>query len=275
MIERHQDYQLNLDNLPASGLNNVELQLDTDAPFAARQVKQRFTPGAQSGDWSYRFRTPRGQYKCDQFQFDTFGRGTLTYGYPLYPQLIYPAGASILVDIQNDAGTPLTNVKLLFRGSKLFPDGSIESPTYPKRASLVPFVYPVTVAGVVQSNGNANLNNQIVVQMDADFALRYATADAFALARTGTYDQLYVTLRDKWYKAYSNVPIHIDDLFGSSVSVATGSAANDRFRPGLFTPEIYLPRNHQLYFDLFRTDSAGGTVTMQFGFGGVKVFSRL
>lgn len=279
MIERHQDYQLNLATLPKGGLENLELQLDTDAVFSARMVKQRFTPTAPSGSWSYRFRTPRGSLQSDGYRFDTFGKGTLQLGNPIYPELTYPAGGSILVDLINNTNAPITNVKLLFRGSKKYTDGSIEDYTYPDPASLVPYVYPVPgqfgPVITVQQTQNVR-NNQMLVHTDADFALRYAWCDSFALTPeySNTYNQLYAVIRDQWNKAYSNVPIHIDDLFGSSNSFATGSPNNVVYRPGIFTPEIYIPANGQLYFDLFRTDSAGGTVTLQFSFGGAKVYHR-
>jgi hypothetical protein len=284
MIERHQDYQLNLATLPVGGLENVELQLDTDASFAARLVKQRFTPTAVDGSWSYRFRTARGSLQSSDggtggYRFDDFGKGTLKLGNPIYPELNYPAGGSILIDLINNTNAPLTNIKLLFRGSKKFADGSIENYTYPDKASLIPYVYPVPgqFGNVITVAQTQNVrNNQMLVTTDADFALRYAWCDSFALTAeySATYNQLYCMIRDQWNKAYSNVPIHIDDLFGSSNSVATGSADNAVYRPGIFTPEIYIPANGQLYFDLFRTDSAGGTVTLQFSFGGAKVYHR-
>lgn len=275
MIERHQDYQLNITELPAGGLQGVELFLDSDAAFAARWVKQRFTPEAASGQWSYRFRAPSGAYQSSDFRFDTFGRGTLIRGNPLYPQMIYPAGGSIVVDINNIAGVELDNVKLLFRGSKLFPDDSIPAPTYPPVCSILPQVIPITVGPIAQNNGAGNLNNQINIPTDWDFVLRYANADPFLLAGgNGTYDQLYAQLKDDKQKPFSNVPIHIDDLFGSQSSTATGSVTTAPFWPGVFTPEIYIPANKILYFDLFRTDTAGGNVTMQFSFGGARVYKR-
>lgn len=275
MIERHHDYQLNLANLPAGGLQDVEITLDSDAAFAARLVKQRFTPGATSGSWSYRFRAPSGAYNSFGFRNDTFGRGTLRRGNPLYPQMIYPANGSIVVDINNDSGVALTDVKLLFRGSKLFPDGSIPSFTYPPKCSVLPQVLPVQVQNIPQNTGSGILNNQINGQVDWDFALRYANAETFALSGdNGTYNQLYAQLKDDKQKPYSNVPIHVDDLFGSQSSTATGSVNQNPFWPGLFTPEIYVPANGILYFDLFRADSAGGNCTVQFSFGGVKVYRR-
>jgi len=275
MIERHQDYQLNIATLPAGGLQGVELLLDSDAAFATRLVKQRYTPGAPSGGWSYRFRAPSGAYQSSDFRFDTFGRGTLLEGNPLYPQMIYPANGSIVVDINNVTGVQQTNVKLLFRGSKLFPDGSMPAPTYPAVCSILPQVLPVQILTIPQNNGSGLLNNQINAQIDWDFALRYANADPFSpTGGNGTYDQLYVQLKDQTQKPYSNVPIHIDDLFGSQSSTATGSTTTNPFWPGLFLPEIYVPANGILYFDIFRTDTGGGNVTMQFSFGGVKVYRR-
>jgi hypothetical protein len=275
MNERHQDYMLSL-TLPAGGLTGVELKLDWDAPFALRWVKQRWTPTATPSSWAYRFRLPNGRYFTEGTLIeDTFGNGTLNLGRPIYPQCLYPAGSSILIDLVNNALIPLVGVNLLFRGSKVFAHDIPGSQTYPHRCSLEPFSYRVAVPGIVQSNGNANLNNALTIQDDADFVLRYGFADAFSLtAGNGTYNQMYVQIKDKWLKPYSNIPIHVDDVFGSSNSVAAGSNANCYYRPGLFTPEIYLPRNWQLYFDIFRNDSSGGTVAMQFNFGGVKVFRR-
>lgn len=275
MIERHHDYQLNIATLPAGGLANVELQLDSDAAFAARQVKQRFTPGAPTGGWSYRFRAPSGGYESNIHRFDTFGRGTLTRGNPLYPQMIYPANGSIVVDVRNVTGVQQTNVKLLFRGSKLYPDGSMPAATYPAVCSILPQVLPVQISAIPINTGSGILNNQINAQIDWDFALRYASAEPFlSTGGNGTYDQLYVQLKDQTQKPYSNVPIHIDDLFGSQSSTATGSVITNPFWPGLFTPEIYVPANGILYFDIFRSDTGGGNVTMQFSFGGAKVYRR-
>ena len=276
MLERHQDYQLNIPTLPAGGLQGVELRLDSDAAFAVRWVKQRFTPGGDlPQSWSYRFKTPQGAYNSDTFMTDNFGRGTLKRGYPKYPQMVYPADGAIVVDINNVSGVQQSNVKLLFRGSKLFPDGTLNSPTYPQNCSIIPQVLPVQIINIPQNTGSGILNNQINTQADWDFALRYVNADPFSLTgATGTYDQLYAQLKDVNQKPYSNVPIHIDDLFGSQSSTATGSVTTNPFWPGLLTPEIYIQANGILFFDIFRSDTGGGNVTMQFSFGGARVYRR-
>lgn len=275
MLERHQDYQLNIPTLPAGGLQGVELRLDSDAAFACRWVKQRFTPGAPSGGWAYRFRCPSGAYNSDTHITDIFGRGTLTRGYPKYPQMVYPADGAIVIDVSNVTGVQQTNVKLLFRGSKLFPDGTAVDSTYPQQCSMIPQILPVQILNIPQNTGSGILNTQINTQADWDFAMRYANADPFKFTGgNGTYDQLYAQLKDRNQKPYSNVPIHIDDLFGSQSSTATGSVTTSPFWPGLFTPEIYIPANGILFFDLFRSDTGGGNVTMQFSFGGARVYRR-
>ena len=41
MIERHQDYILTVPSVPVGGVQQVPLDLDTDAPFALRLVRSR------------------------------------------------------------------------------------------------------------------------------------------------------------------------------------------------------------------------------------------
>ena len=122
---------------------------------------------------------------------------------------------------------------------------------------------------------------------DSDFALRYQVCDPFAIAIDGgpnpppqNYTEVYVFLRDESRKPYSNEPIHVNDLFGQNDPAATGNNVNDpsdQFFPGLLTPEIYLLREGALYLDIYRDDAAFANqfpVTLNFAFGGVKVFKR-
>jgi hypothetical protein len=277
MIERHQDYQLSIPTLPVGGLQGVTLQLDSDAPFAMRLVKTRNMPTT-----GFRFRSPRGVYIDNGYENALSTRGTV-----LYPQMVYGANAQINVDVPNTTGAPVSNVRILFRGSKLFKDGQIDAPTYPAKCSLFPFVYPVVVASVPIATGAQFNNQQLQIASDSDFALRYAFVDPFHVVPFGTlmvgapwgnYDELYITLRDANYKAYSNEPIHADDLFGSLNPVSADSAPASLF-PGLFTPEIYIPRSGCLYFDVTRRDTnppyaANQICDLHFRFGGAKVFSR-
>jgi hypothetical protein len=197
-----------------------------------------------------------------------------------YPQMVYGANGYLIADVPNDTGAPIENVRILFRGSKLYRDGQIPAPTYPEKCSVFPFVYPVVVEDIPgQTNGRFN-NVQLQIKSDSDFALRYGFADSFhfygpgeAWAAQVNYAECYVTLRDSEYKAYSNEPIHIDDLFGSINTTVADSALASLF-PGLYTPEIYIPRSGSLYFDIFRNDAHAENIDLHFRFGGAKVFHR-
>ena len=185
------------------------------------------------------------------------------------------------MDIGNDTGDPITNAQLTFRGSKLYKDGSLWVPTYPERMAPLPAIYQVVVPNVGLTA--AILNNQLSIKNDADFVYRFGACDAFTLDANAAADQfqfsnVYVQLRDEQYKGYSNAPIHVNDLFGVGLPdpFQTGTSDDDQvlFTPGLMTPEIYIPRRHNLYFDVFRNDTSGVPVDLYFRFGGMKVFQR-
>jgi hypothetical protein len=293
IVERHQDYQLTVPTVPPGGVQNVPLQLDSDAPFALRLVKSR-----NLGPDGWRFQNPKRQYQSTELQTDLIQDATTdTYvpsrGVVMYPQMIYQPGASIVCDIGNDTGENLTNVKLLFRGSKLFDSRAVSLPTYPPKMSGLPFTYQTIVRGVTATGKLPD--NQLRVQDDADFVLRCGLADPYMLVVDGTatsvgfaappnYSELYVTIRDESRKPYSNEPIHVNDLFGQQVPFEDGPHGNLNsdivaWLPGLFTPEIYIPRDHSLYFDLVRFDdptdqATGQTVDMFFRFVGAKVFAQ-
>jgi hypothetical protein len=257
------------------GLQNVTLPLDSDAPFALRLTKTRNMPAT-----GYRFRSPRGVYVDSTYENDLSLRGTVRY-----PQMVYGANGYLVVDVPNNTGAPISNVRILFRGSKLYKDGQLAGPSYPDKCSVAPWIYPIVVTNIpLQSNKKFN-DIQLQIASDSDFALRYVFADAFRFYGPGvvnagavSYQECYITLRDWNHKAFSNEPIHIDDLFGSITTTVPGSPLASLF-PGLFTPEIYIPRSGSLYFDITRLDTnppfdPASTCDIHFRFGGAKVFYR-
>lgn len=280
MVERHQDYQLTIASVPVGGVRRVPLKLDTDAPFALRLVRSR-----NIGLNGWLFTNPHGADQSNALRTDWIVPVSPTQGaYPsrgsiIYEEMVYPPGATINVSVGNSTGEPITNARLLFRGSKLFKDGSLWSPSYPERMSVLPSTYQVVVPqlGLTETRRD----NQLLIQNDADFVYRYGVADAFSLtsqeAAAFQFSELYVQLKDEQRKTYSNEPIHINDVFGVGVPVPYGTGSNDDsvlFTPGLITPEIYIPRRHALYFDLFRNDASGLAIDLYVRFGGMKVFER-
>lgn len=285
MIERHQDYLVSVASVPAGGVTQVPIKLDTDAPFAMRLVRSR-----NIGLNGWRFTNPRQAYNSNQLRTDWIvpvlsglqpmpSRGSI-----MNEQMIYEPGSSILVDIGNTTGEPISTAQLLFRGSKLYQDGTLFVPTYPAKCSLFPAVYQVVVPAVPVTG--TILNNVLSIKNDADFVFQGGVCDAFTLNADAefsafTFSNVYVTLRDESYKAYSNAPIHVNDLFGAGLpNPYQGGDANDDsvlFTPGLMTPEIYIPRRHNLYFDVTRDDSkveGSAPVDLYFRFIGWKVFER-
>lgn len=291
MIERHQDYMIRIPSVPAGGITDFPLQLDTDAPFALRLVKSR-----NIGLSGWRFQTPRRQYQSSQLRTDLYSvlnSGVFpSRGVVIYPQIIYPIGSQIVVDIGNNTGSPILNAILLFRGSKLFQDGAIAAPTYPSKLAGLPFTYETVVPGVPVS-GSPIFDNQLQVIHDADFVYRCGLCDPFTLVVDGQptsfasvttpqFSEVYVQLKDESRKFYSNIPIHVNDLFGQITPFSTGAGGNDErvdFHPGLITPEIYIPRDHSLYFDVYRNDdptnpAVNMPVDLRFRFVGQKVFQQ-
>lgn len=296
IVERHQDYQLTVPTVPPGGVTDVPLQLDTDAPFALRLVKSR-----NLGSSGFKFQNPRRQYTSSALQTD-LTQDVLTQAYlpsrglVMYPQMLYQPGASIICDIGNTTGQTLTNVKLLFRGSKFYDSRAVSLPTYPPRFGPLPFQQQTIVTNLTASGaGSRSIDNQLQVRRDADYVYRCGVCDPFLLAVDGTasaagvvappnYSEVYVQLKDESRKAYSNEPIHVNDLFGQETPFVDGPEGNLNsdsvlWLPGMVTPEIYIPRDHSLYFDVFRFDVAtnfdtGRPVNLYFRFVGAKVFAQ-
>lgn len=294
VFHRHQDYQLTIATLPVGGVTDVALQLDSDAPFALRLVKSRNIP-AGSG---FMFQTPTKQFQSSGFRTDRipgafsgeFSRPS--HGSIVHPPMIYPVSSQIVCSIANNSGSPITNARLLFRGSKLYSPGALQFPTYPAQLSPLTFTYQVPLLNV-PAVGPALVDNQVRIRQDADYAIRFAVCDPFFPTKVGgpvppgysingptnlngpNFSEVYVTLRDEAKQPYSNEPIHVNDLMGQGRPANFGQAGanNDEvlFFPGKFTPEIYVQKEHSLYFDVIRNDPGGLPVNLWFRFGGMKV----
>jgi hypothetical protein len=198
--ERHHDYVLgpNQDSRLASvaagaTLTDLELQLDTDAPFSLRSrcARQKFTTGGnfptQNGlqYLKTRWSGPLKDYRQQQFISEACSGayfGQCGIWKPEYPETHYPAGGVLTVDIYNAGSEPITNLYLIFRGVKLFPWGSVPAYEYPQKfAGIGNFNYQIQVLNLGVSEFR---DNQIfTVKQDADFVLRGGQATP-SLTRT-------------------------------------------------------------------------------------------
>jgi hypothetical protein len=297
MIQRHQDYQLTIAEVPVGGIAEIPLQLDSDAMFSLRAIRTR-----NLGASGFRFQYADKRWESTELRTD-WNQPTAAGqtprpqrgGLPLYPELIYPTSSQIVFQVGNTTAAPLTNVRILCRGSKWFTAGLL-NPTYPKSMSAFPFTYPVAISiDPVQVLRDI----PFTVDRDADFVYRYGVADPGFLGVEGgpivgtfqvgggdqnpqqtNYEELYVSIKDEARKPFSNEPIHINDLFGQGVPfVLPAAGGNDDpvlWFPGKMTPEIYIQAEHSLYLDLHRSDAGSGWFpqTINFRFQGCKVFKR-
>ena len=297
--QRHQDYVIgpNQDSRLASvaagaTLTDITLQLDSDAPFLlrSRAVRQAYTIGStptQNGlqFLKMRWTGPVKDYRQQQLvsvaaEMAYFG-GVGNFK-PEFPNVQYPASGFLTCDIQNLGGNPLTNLMLFFRGVKLYPWGTVPAYTYPKRFAGLAFPgyqIPVLALGPTERRDNQTFT----VKQDADFVLR--AGQATAPFNTGEeapsqFSEVFIQLMDFNKKPYSNDFMPLDIIFGSGAQPiipvgATSLFQAPRVSPGLFYPEIYLPANHQLIYNLLRSDGpANSPVDFTINLIGQKVFPQ-
>lgn len=214
---------------------------------------------------------------------------------PVFPGVPYPAGGTFLIDIVNNGTTTLHNVTLYFRGVKLYPWGVRPDYRYPKTMATLPYAYPINQVtpsnqfGVVQSLGVSEVRYSQVFQVkdDADFVIRsMATGPVFS----DVTFEVFLQLRDFDQKPYSTGWVHLDVYGGQSAIpvqiqypigsghfiTAVGAGAS---LPNVFFPELYVPKNQILFYDILRQDSAFngiGAIAQDYPITmvGAKVFSK-
>jgi hypothetical protein len=303
-VQRHHDYVLgpNQDARLASVASGATIQLaltlDSDAPFLLRSRAMRVqnTAGVQLGlnqllmRWSRPERVYTSQDLIRQSLCAPYF-GQLGNPIPVCPEVFYPRQATINVDIINDGPLTLTNLTFYFRGVKLFAPGAVKSYFYPPTFGGLPFVYPqtqlinnVSVPKIYQIPITTGpIRYTFRCHTDADFVIRGGQAgDPFD---TPPAREIFFTMRDEDEKPYSNDAVAMDVLFGNSdmgvrYPAGLGTVAPVGTGPnstGLFYPELYIPKNHVLYYDVSRDDSADVSaivVNVPLAFIGQKVFVK-
>lgn len=313
---RHFDYVLgpNQDSRLAavasgSTITGIELQMDTDAPFVmtGRCVRRQYTTTALKVDLTglrTRFSGPTRDYRISGVN-PPYIRESLQSAYygmygnfkPIVPGILYPPGSVLVVDLTytNAAYDPIA-LSFYFRGFKLYPAGAVPAYTYPKRMATMAFAYQVPV---VSLGADETRRGQIfTVKQDADFVLRGGQGPQ-PIGASPILAEISMVLKDANKQPYSNDFVPFEVLFGSvaptyapsasvaltSPQVAVGPAPSytpawgtGPGSPGLFYPEIYIPKNRQMIYDVKRADGAalGATLAASFPFTllGSKVFER-
>lgn len=296
----NQDVRLNSVAAGAE-IQDIILQMDNDAPFfmTGRAVRCAYGGVARGTTFTQsplvglktKWTGPGGRdfrqqdYLLESLQMANYGQ----FGNPkpIVPGILFPAGSVLRLDLRHTGSTTISNLQFFFRGYKLYPWGAVIFNTYPPHFAPQSFSYPVFVS---QLDVTEFRQSQIFTcKTDADFVVRAGCT--FPISKTGEFSnrilaEVSIILRDPDKKPYSNDFIPLDVLWGNSafpavVPVGPNPSLTTPFstgpgQPGLFYPEIYVPKNHQLLYDLWRNDGVAGTNQAEdftFNLIGSKVFT--
>lgn len=290
---------------PGQQIIGLPVTLDKDAPFVLRRraLRVKYNTTAPTGQIEsninqllVRFTNHDHRYLSTSFipqNLDGAFFGQVGQWKVVYPGIPYPAGGSFWVDIINNGPFTITNLTLYFRGVKLYPWGVRPDYRYPSTMASLPYAYPINpvtttnTLGVIQSLAVNDLRLQQVFQVkdDADFAIRsMATGPVLA---SNVYEVFFI-LRDFDSKPYSTGWVHLDIYGGQTMfpqqiqfplgatqlitAVGAGAAT-----PNVFFPEILVPRNQLLFYDILRSDTGFVAATTQdypITMVGAKVFDK-
>lgn len=301
---RHFDYVLQVPSLPAGDQVRLPLNLDTDSSFILRGRAihtQTATPNLAGQtvaltNYFDRFTGPDNDDLADgltRFSQESRILGQYGLALPVRPPMIYPPGGTIYVDILNGGGDDYTNLEVYFRGQKIFAPGVLPCYTYPERFYARPawagaqgWTSPGSTSVTLTPSGQGSVvrDNRFQASSFADFVARTLSIGSFDPATfpdgTGIYREVHIQLKDMDGRTYSNVPVHVDVCFGAYGSLAVGDSSGvpyGNWLPPLLTPEIYIPANQFLLYDLYRADGfVGGLapVDLQLCFGGAQIFRK-
>lgn len=302
--KRHYDYVLgpNQDSRLASVaagdiITEVLLNTDDDAPFVltGRAVRCDYSEHTSPGDQrslvglKTKWTGPTRDYRQQGFLLESLQMayyGQFGNPKPIIPGVHYPARSVLMLDLIN-TGPDIANLTFFFRGFKLYPPDTVPAYTYPRRLASQTFSYPVPVTALGASE--TRLNQIFTCKTDADFVLRAGQGPIPRITdeRLGPLLNVSIRLKDFNKLPYSSDFMPFDVLFGCGdfpAVVPVGSSpdlvapfSTGPSSPGIFYPEIYLPMNHQLLYDLQRSDTVLNSAVdsdFAFNFIGGKVFHK-
>ncbi len=176
---------------------------------------------------------------------------------PVYQQMVYGPGSVIQVRFTNNSGGTLTDPRLVFRGTKLYYRDRIYSVSYPECYTSQPYEFPVNFD--ITPSGAGQTFRGIPLQVTgADFVFRGATLSLVS----GAMSDLEFQLLSQDGRPHSSDFIHHAWLFSTNLAE----------RPGIFYPEIYLPKDKLLLFDVFQ--GANAAFNVQLNAIGARIFAQ-
>ena len=110
------DYVYDVAMLANQVLRDQSVPIHTDSDFVLRAVALSQATGA----FSIRFNDSQGYYLASGFLLSAnFLSGTVPFPFPILPELLFPAGSRIGIEINELSGAPNT-VQMLLRGAKRY-----------------------------------------------------------------------------------------------------------------------------------------------------------
>jgi hypothetical protein len=110
------DYVYDVTLLASQQLRDQSIPIHTDSDFVLRAIILSQATGA----FSIRFNDSQGYYLSSGFMMSAnFLSGTVPYPYPIFPELLFPAGSRIGIEI-NELSVAGNTVQMVFRGAKRY-----------------------------------------------------------------------------------------------------------------------------------------------------------
>ena len=110
------DYVYDVNLTASQVLRDQTVPIHTDSDFVLRAI----VLAAATGAFSVRFNDSQGYYLSSGFMLSAnFLSGTVPYPFPIFPEMLLPAGSRIGIEINELTAAPNT-VQLLFRGAKRY-----------------------------------------------------------------------------------------------------------------------------------------------------------
>lgn len=226
----------------------IELPIPPGSPFCLRAIGGYIVSDehvvTQMLGGFLQFQNPQDQYLQIE-QIGTTGDwpsgGNNALYEPVYNQVPYPANSVLTVKLTNRSGADWDDARIVFRGTKLYYADRIYSPTYPECYRSFPYQQSLSI----QTAANGTTPDIPLQVNGADFCLRGGTLKLNSSV-SGNINDLEMKLKDQEGRPYSNDYIHHKWLFSTDLAQ----------RPGIFYPEIYLPKDRLLLIDVQQSATA-------------------
>jgi len=176
---------------------------------------------------------------------------------PVYQQIVYGPASTIQVRLTNSSGADWADARVVFRGTHLYFKERVYSQTYPKCYTAYPYEKQIQF-DITPTAAGQTFRDQPFIVTGADYVFRGAVLSLIS----GSMADLEFIVKDQYEHPYSSDFIHHSWLFSTSLAQ----------RPGIWYPEIYLPKDRMLLVDIFQ--GANAAFNVQLSTMGTRIFPK-